>query len=90
MAELEKLDKAYDFILRKLVAGGDPPHYVDLGKAFALSPEEGKALLHELMASGIPCWLAPGTDYIASFAPFNVQPTHYRISVDGIRKGYGQ
>ncbi len=25
MAELEKLDKAYDFILRKLVAGGDRP-----------------------------------------------------------------
>jgi hypothetical protein len=68
MAEQEKLDKAYGFILRKLVAGADPPHYVDLAKAFGLSPEEGKALLHELMASGIPCWLAPGTDYIASFA----------------------
>jgi hypothetical protein len=90
MPELEKLDKAYDFILRKLVEGGDPPHFVDLAKALGLSPEEGKALLHELMASGVPCWLAPGTDYIASFAPFNVQPTHYRISVDGFRKGYGQ
>ena len=63
---------------------------MNLGKAFGLEPEDGKALLHELMGSGIPGWFAPGTDYLASFAPFNVQPTHYRISVEGQRKGYGQ
>ena len=90
MSDVATLDRAYDFVLRRLVAGGDPPHYVDLAKAFGLEPETGRALLHELMGSGIPGWLAPGTDYIASFAPFNVQPTHYRISVDGQRKGYGQ
>jgi hypothetical protein len=90
MSDVATLDRAYDFILRRLVAGGDPPHYVELATAFDLEPENGKALLHELMSSGIPGWLAPGTDYIASFAPFNVQPTHYRISVDGQRKGYGQ
>jgi hypothetical protein len=90
MTEPDMLDKAYDTLLRKLVAGGDPPHYVDLAKALGLSPEGGKVTLHELMNSGIPCWLAPGTDYIASFAPFNVQPTHYCLSVDGVRKGYGQ
>ena len=90
MSDVATLDRAYDFIMRRLVAGGDPPHYVDLGKAFGLEPEGGKALLHELMGSGIPGWFAPGTDYIASFAPFNVQPTHYRLSVEGQRKGYGQ
>jgi hypothetical protein len=90
MADAATLDKAYDVILRKLVAGGDPPTFLDLASAFGTSPDEGKALLHELMGSGIPCWLAPGTDYIASFAPFNVQPTHYRLSVEGRRVGYGQ
>jgi hypothetical protein len=90
MTDTATLDRAYDFILKRLMAGGDPPHYVDLGKAFGLPPEGGKALLHDLMGSGIPCWLAPGADDIASYAPFNVQPTHYRISVQGRRIGYGQ
>lgn len=90
MADVATLDRAYDVILRKLMAGGDPPHYLDLAKAFSIAPEEGRVLLHELIGSGIPAWLAPGTDYIASFAPFNVQPTHYRLSVAGRPIGYGQ
>ena len=90
MADTATLDRAYDFILRKLVEGGGAPHFVDLARAFGLPPEQGKALLHDLMGSGIPGWLAPGTDYIASFAPFNLQPTHYRLSVEGQPKGYGQ
>ena len=46
MSDVATLDRAYDFILRRLVAGGDPPHYVDLAKAFGFEPEGGKALLH--------------------------------------------
>jgi hypothetical protein len=84
------LDRAYDFILRRMVEGGEPPHFSDLARAFSIAPEDGKALLRELMDTGIPCWLYPDTDYIASFAPFNLQPTHYRIAVDGQRRGFGQ
>ena len=42
------------------------------------------------MACGIPAWLFPDTDLIASFAPFNNLPTHYRLSVAGEGKGYAQ
>jgi Alkylmercury lyase len=42
------------------------------------------------MASGIPAWLYPDTDQIASFAPFNNQPTQYRILVEGKPRGFAQ
>jgi hypothetical protein len=42
------------------------------------------------MGLNMAMWLAPGTDLIASFAPFNNQPTQYRITVDGQQKWFGQ
>ena len=42
------------------------------------------------MEAGLPTWLAPHTDYIASFAPFSNLPTQYDVSVDGVRRWYGQ
>jgi hypothetical protein len=39
---------------------------------------------------GIPGWLHPHTDYIASFAPFNNLPTQYRITIEGQQKWFGQ
>lgn len=39
---------------------------------------------------GLPVWLHPGTDLIASFAPFSSLPTLYRISVHGLHHGYAQ
>ena len=35
------------------------------------------------MELGKPWWLYDGTDYIASYGPFNNVPTQYRISVEG-------
>jgi hypothetical protein len=35
-------------------------------------------------------WLVPGTDIIGSFAPFNNVPTHYKITVNGESKWWGQ
>ena len=32
----------------------------------------------------------PGTDYIASFPPFNLQPTQYLVSIDGEQRWYAQ
>jgi hypothetical protein len=52
--------------------------------------EEGRQILHDLVDSGIPAWLHPGTDYIVSFPPFNNLPTQYRISVDGQQSWFAQ
>jgi len=62
----------------------------EIGRAFGVSPDEGRRLLHDLMAVGLPNWLFPSTDLIASFAPFNNVPTHYRISIDGQQKWFAQ
>jgi hypothetical protein len=51
---------------------------------------EGRQALRDLFAEMIPCWLAPGTDLITSFAPFNNLPTQYRITVEGKQKWFGQ
>ena len=55
-----------------------------------VSVEEGKSILHELVDAKIPAWLHPGTDYLASFPPFNNQPTQYRITVRGEQKWFAQ
>jgi hypothetical protein len=60
--------------------------------------EESRKLLHELMEAHCPAypsgtypgWFQPGTDYIASFAPFNNLPTQYRITIDGQQKWFAQ
>jgi hypothetical protein len=58
---------------------------------FGGQPDEGQRLLHDLINTGImPMWLHPGTDIIASFAPFNNLPTQYRITVEGQQKWFGQ
>ncbi len=85
-----ELDRAYAFIMARMVEQGCAPHYTVLARTFGLDPEAGRRLLHALMATGIPCWLYPETDLIASFAPFNNQPTHYGITVDGARHGFAQ
>ena len=52
--------------------------------------EDGRALIHELFARNVPGWVHPGTDLIASFAPFNNQPTQYRITIEGHQKWFAQ
>ncbi|MBW2204290.1 MAG: hypothetical protein JRF52_09395 [Deltaproteobacteria bacterium] len=49
--------------------------------------ETGQA---DLFSAGVPGWLFPNTDLIASFAPFNNLPTQYRITIDGHQKWFGQ
>lgn len=90
MAEPSRLDRAYHFVLTTFRERGDPPHFTELAKHFGESPEQGKALLQEIVGTGIPCWLYPGTDYIAAWAPFNAQPTQYRLFVEGQPRGYAQ
>ena len=54
--------------------------------------EEGRKVLNDLIGPGKMAgyWLVPGTDLVGSFAPFNNVPTHYRISVEGQSKWWGQ
>jgi hypothetical protein len=90
MADTILMDRVYQYVLNTMVERGNAPHYTEIAKAFSVDPEGGKALLHELVETGIPAWLYPDTDYIVSFAPFHNLPTQYRISVDGRRDWYGQ
>jgi len=90
MADINVLDKAFHIIINHLVKTGVAPHYTELASALGCSVEEGRQTLHDLMETGFPGWLHPGTDYIVSFPPFSVLPTQYRISVNGQKKWYAQ
>ncbi len=90
MTETAVLNKAFHFIMKQMVENGIAPHYTEIAAELRVSPGEGRKILHDLFASGIPGWLFPGTDYITSFAPFNNLPTQFRISIDGEQKWFGQ
>ncbi len=84
------LDKLYHLILERMLETGVAPHYTEIARDMGISPEDGRQGVHELFNSGIPGWLYPNTDFIASFAPFNNQPTQFKISIDGEQKWFGQ
>ncbi len=90
MAELAVLDRAFHTILQSFIHTGQAPHYTELARQFGVPMEEGRELVHELFARGVPGWVHPGTDFIASFAPFNNQPTQYRVTIDGHQKWFAQ
>jgi len=90
MSDGAQLDKTYHFIMSVFVERGQAPHYTEIAANFHIPVEEGKKRLHELMAARLPNWLFPGTDLIASFAPFNNLPTQYRISVGGRQRWFAQ
>ena len=84
------LSKTFHFILSRMVETGQAPHYTEIAAELGVSPEEGRKTLHELFGRRIPAWLYPGTDLIASFAPFNNLPTQYRLTIEGQQKWFGQ
>ena len=90
MAELALLDKAFSNSTTRLVDTGQAPHYTELARDLGLSVEEGRQTLHELVATGIPAWLHPDTDYLVSFPPFNVLPNQYRMTIKGEQKWFAQ
>ena len=90
MSELTILDRTFNLILKRMVATGQAPHYTELAAELGIPLEEGRKVLRNLFAAGIPGWLFPGTDYITSFAPFNNLPTQYRITIEGQQKWFGQ
>lgn len=84
------LDRVHHLILETFVSSGRAPDHAGLAAALGVAPEEGRRLLHELAATGLPVWLQPGTDLLASCAPFNEVPTPYQVTVDGRRGWYAQ
>ena len=73
-----------------MVETGQAPHYTELAAGLGLTLEEGRQTLHDLIATGVPAWLHPDTDYLVSFPPFNVLPNQYRITVRGEQKWFAQ
>ncbi len=84
------LDKTFHFIMKRMVETGQAPHYTEIAKELGVSMEEGRKIMRELFTKRVPGWLAPGTDFIASFAPFNNQPTQFCITINGRQKWFGQ
>ena len=68
---------------------GVTPHYAELVSDLGVERATALGLIKKLI-SMTPGWLHPGTDYIASFPPFNNQPTQYRVSVDGDQRWFAQ
>ena len=72
------------------VERGIAPHYLEMAADLGWAPDRARTVLHEVVEAGLPVWLHPGTDLIASFAPFSSLPTLYRLSVDGRAHGFAQ
>ena len=89
MAELELLDRSHAEIMASIVADAKAPHYTGLAAELGIELSEAKELIHELVGI-VPGWVHPGTDYLASFPPFNIQPTHYAVTIDGVSGWYAQ
>jgi len=84
------LEKTFHIIMTRIVKTGQAPHYTEIAAELGVPVEEGRKALLELFAAGVPGWLFPNTDLIASFAPFNNLPNQYRITIDGQQKWFGQ
>lgn len=90
MTDLLLLDRAHAAIMTQVVATGRAPHHTELAAVLGIGIDEARTAVEDLWAAGVPGWVHPGTDLIASFPPFNLQPTQYRISIDGKPGWYGQ
>lgn len=87
--DLELLDRAYAAIMSQIVETATAPHFTELASTLGVEIERARELTHELVAM-TPGWTHPGTDLLASFPPFNLMPTQYRVSIDGRPGWYAQ
>ena len=90
MGEISQLDRTFSFIMNRMMETGQAPFYTEIAAELGVSVEEGRKTLHDLFGAGIPGWLYPNTSLIASLAPFNNQPTQYRITIEGQQKWFAQ
>ena len=90
MSEPTQLDRAFSFIMKRMVKTGQAPFYTEIAAELRVSVEEGRKFVHGVFAAGVPGWVYPNTNYIVSCAPFNNLPTQYRITIEGQQKWFGQ
>jgi hypothetical protein len=83
VTDLPTLDRVFAAVMTEVVRTGRAPHYTDLARDLGLGIEDARQAVHDVMAAGYPGWMHPQTDLIASWPPFNILPTQYRITVDG-------
>ena len=84
------VQRTYTHVLQHMVEHGFAPHYTDIAADFDIGTEEARLAINEAAEFAVGCWTSPGTDQVGSWAPFNSTPTHYRVSIDGERKWFGQ
>ncbi len=89
MSRSALLDQGYAEVLRRCIATGRAPHYTELAASLGISLAEARSMVHELVRL-TPGWVHPGTDLLASFPPFNLQPTQYRVTIDGDQRWFAQ
>jgi len=89
MANVELLDRGYAAVMASVVERREAPHFTELARELDVDLQVGRELVHELVGV-TPGWVHPGTDLIASFPPFNLQPTQYRVTIDGESGWYAQ
>lgn len=64
MTEPQVLARAYLTLMRGFVETGRALHYTELARELGLTSEEARQAQKDLVASGLPIWIHPGTDYI--------------------------
>ena len=84
------VQRTYTRVLEHLIEHGRAPHYTDLAVEFGIGTEQARLAVNEAAEVAVGCWTSPGTDQVGSWAPFNSTPTHYRVSIDGESKWFGQ
>ena len=89
MADLQLLDRGYATVMSRIVEHREAPHFTDLATELDVDLPVARELVHELVGV-TPGWVHPGTDLLASFPPFNLQPTQYRVTIDGESGWYAQ
>lgn len=87
MSDLGVLDRTFHFILKRMVQTGQAPHYTEIASELGVPMEEGRKILRELFAAGVPGWLFPGTDYITSLLPSIIFPLSTGSPSTGSRSG---
>ena len=89
MADTQTLDKAFQFIMSRLVETGQAPHYTELATDLGCFVEEGRQIVHDLAeVRPAPIRLNPDTDWIATVGPLSLIPTQYRIAVEDQQKWF--
>ena len=89
-SDLADRARLYHAVMQGFVQTARAPHYTELARELGMSPAQARQTLHDLIRMGLPNWLHPSTDLIASFAPFSSIPTAYLVSVDGEQRWFAQ